>query len=114
MTLLVDNVHTFAQDAITKLQQRLEGIEAAVIRAERDGTLFRKVLTVAEKNVPNDPAHLARLDKVLMTVDAELVEAKTMEKVVEFELKHLTTQELPQLKVKATYDHPVCRGSLEC
>jgi hypothetical protein len=86
----------------------LEAIEAAVIRAERDGALFRKVLAVTEKNVPNDPAHLARLDKVLMTVDAELVEAKTMEKVVEFELKHLSTQELPQLKVSVPSASGMC------
>ncbi len=78
---------------------RLEAIQAAVQRAERDRDMFTKVLRATERNIPNDPSHMARIDKVIMTVEAELVEAKTMEKVTEYELKHLLTQELPQLKV---------------
>lgn len=35
-----------------------------------------------------------------MTVEAELVEAKTTEKIVEFEVKHLSSVELPQLKAE--------------
>lgn len=88
-----------AEDVISKLQKKLEAIEMAVARAERDGQLFKMVLKQTERNPPNDPAHLARIDKVIMTVEAELVEAQTTEKVLEFELKHLTHQELPQLKV---------------
>ena len=87
------------QDTISGLQQRLEAIQAAVQRAERDRDMFTKVLRATERNIPNDPSHMARIDKVIMTVEAELVEAKTMEKVTEYELKHLLTQELPQLKV---------------
>lgn len=91
--------HVAFQDTISGLQQRLEAIQAAVQRAERDRDMFTKVLRATERNIPNDPSHMARIDKVIMTVEAELVEAKTMEKVTEYELKHLLTQELPQLKV---------------
>ncbi len=58
----------------------------------------------------------ARIDKVIMTVEAELVEALTAEKVVQYELRHLTTQELPKLKVRGL-EWPVkymCYGRQAC
>ncbi len=58
----------------------------------------------------------ARIDKVIMTVEAELVEALTAEKVVQYELRHLTTQELPKLKVRGL-EWPVkflCSGRQAC
>lgn len=54
------------QDNINKLQRRVEAVDAAIARAERDGQLFTKVLRAADKNLPNDPSHMARIDKVHM------------------------------------------------
>lgn len=83
---------------ITALEKKLARLHSATSRTEREGAFLQRVLTLAERNPPNDTGHMARMDKVLSAVKMEHAEACTMEKVVDFELKHLTNHELPALK----------------
>ena len=43
---------------------------------------------------------MLRPAQVLLTVQMQLAESTTLNKVLDFELRHLTAQELPQLKVR--------------
>jgi hypothetical protein len=89
------------QAVITQLQRKIEKIEEKIAREDRKSQFYRRVTEFIDKNQPSDPAHMSHVDSVLLMLKMQLAEALEAEKIVDFELKHLTAQELPHLKVCA-------------
>ena len=52
------------QSEISKVQRRIEAMEAKIAAAEREGAFYKKVVDFVHSNPPNDPSHMAHIDKV--------------------------------------------------
>ena len=52
------------QERVSGVQRRIEATEAKIAAAEREAVFYRRVVDFVHDNPPDDPTHLAHIDKV--------------------------------------------------
>ncbi len=53
--------------------RRIEAMEAKIAATEKEGAFYRKVVDFVHSNPPNDPGHMAHIDKVCMELNAAVI-----------------------------------------